>query len=474
MLVRKICEDFKKANQSHVFQFFDTLTKEEQKKLLEQAKLINLEHIQKFYFQSKQAYKINSCSARNLETPPYIRLPKKDKDFKLWKQAYFKGEEILKNGRVAVVTVAGGQGTRLGFQGPKGAYKITPIKNKSLFQVFAEKIISAIHRYNKPIHWFIMTSEINHKATLTFFKKNIFFGFNKKNIHFLKQGLIPAIDFNGKIILSNRGSIAMSPGGHGGIFRTLVNSGAIKTMNLLKIDTLSYFQVDNPLVQCIDPAFIGFHHQYRSEMSSKMIIKDYAEEKVGIFVIQDGKLTIREYSDLSNNLLLKKTNNGKIYFSAGNPAIHILDCSFVQNLGKFYFNRLPYHKINKKIKTIDKLGNHFNPKRANGIKFEQFVFDALSIARNPIIVQVSRENEFSPIKNINGKDSLKTCRNSQLKKHESWLRSVGYKVEVDKEGVPILPIEISPRFADTKDHFLEAWHKLKKKPSIQSDLLYFE
>ena len=196
------------------------------------------------------------------------------------------GAAAIQAGRVAAFSVAGGQGTRLGYDGPKGTYPVTPLTGKSLFQVFAEKIARSSARFSVTIPWFILTSEINNDATISAFEESNFFGLSRDSVHFIVQGLMPAVDYDGNIILNEKGKIAMTPDGHGGSLRALVRSGATDIMRAKGIDIVSYFQVDNPIVQCIDPAFIGFHLINHSELSSKMVPKSYALEKVGHFCVQ--------------------------------------------------------------------------------------------------------------------------------------------------------------------------------------------
>ena len=198
-----------------------------------------------------------------LEPAPYVPLPEHGGDASEWAAAKASGEDALRAGRVAAFTVAGGQGTRLGYDGPKGTFPVTPLKKKTLFQVFAEKIKAAGVRYGRPLHWFIMTSHQNHAATEAYFAENGFFGLDRARVHFFRQGRMPAVNFEGKILLESKGSIALSPDGHGGSLRALERSGALDIMEREGIDTLSYFQVDNPLVRCIDPSFIGWHLQKR-------------------------------------------------------------------------------------------------------------------------------------------------------------------------------------------------------------------
>ncbi len=297
----------------------------------------------------------------------------------------------------AAFTVAAGQGKRLGYDGPKGTFPITPVKQKPLFQVFPEKILAAGKRSGRPLHWFIMTSHANHAPTESFFQEHNYFGLDRARVHFFRQGRMPAVDFEGKILLESPCTIALSPDGHGGSLRALHRSGALDLMQKDGIDTLSYFQVDNPLVRCVDPSFIGWHLLRRSEMSSKTVTKAYAEEKVGHFCTQHGRLVVIEYSDLPIAMQREKDASGQLRYLAGSIAIHVLDRDFVRRLALGGEGvALPFHRADKKIPTIDSAGNLVKPEKPNGVKFEMFVFDALPFARNPVVVETLRENDFSP------------------------------------------------------------------------------
>jgi UDP-N-acetylglucosamine/UDP-N-acetylgalactosamine diphosphorylase len=375
---------------------------------------------------------------------------------------------------VAAFTVAGGQGTRLGYDGPKGTFPVTPLKHKTLFQVFAEKIRAAGNRYGRSIPWFIMTSHANHTATETFFQEHKFFGLDAARVHFFRQGRMPAVGFDGKILLETKSSLALSPDGHGGSLRALERSGALEVMKREGIDIISYFQVDNPLVRCIDPAFIGWHVLRRSEMSSKMVPKAYAEEKVGHFCTQNGKTIVVEYSDLPMAMQRETDASGRLRYVAGSIAIHILDREFVRRLAAGGDGvTLPFHRADKKIPTVDSTGNAVKPEKANGVKFEMFVFDALPFASNPVVIETLRENDFSPVKNADGLDSPKTCRDDQLRQFGRWLKANGAGIETDKTGLPPFALEVSPLFGYDEDSFAEAWKKLAPKPK-PADGLYLE
>jgi UDP-N-acetylglucosamine/UDP-N-acetylgalactosamine diphosphorylase len=282
---------------------------------------------------------------------------------------------------------------------------------------------------------------------------------------------MPAVAFDGKIMLENRGAIALSPDGHGGSLRALERSGALDLMAREGIDTLSYFQVDNPLVRAIDPAFIGWHLGRGSEMSSKMVPKAYAAEKVGHFCVQAGRLVVVEYSDLPMAMQEEQDAAGRLRFTAGSIAIHVLDREFIRRVARGGEGvALPFHRADKKIPTIDAAGAPVKPVKANGVKFEMFVFDALPFARNPVVIETRRADDFSPVKNAEGVDSPQTCREDQLRQFARWFRGVGAAIECDATGLPRVAIEVGPLFGYDEDSFAEAWTRLHPKPAIAEGL----
>ncbi|HEY4299339.1 MAG TPA: UDPGP type 1 family protein [Candidatus Didemnitutus sp.] len=466
--------NFRRAGQGQVFAFWERLSPSERETLCAQAAEVDLAEVGRLYRTLVAAGTGGSISLEGIRPAPFIKLPGRGGAAADWEQARAAGEDALRAGRVAAFTVAGGQGTRLGYDGPKGTFEVTPVRRKTLFQVFAEKITAAGKRHGKPLHWFIMTSHANHEQTEGFFKEHRFFGFDPGRVHFFRQGRMPAVDLEGRIMLETTSTLALSPDGHGGSLRALHRSGALDLMQSEGIDALSYFQVDNPLVRCIDPAFIGFHLQHRSEMASKMVPKSGPGEKVGHFCLIQDRLNVVEYSDMPAALQQQRNADGSLLYEAGSIAIHIIDREFARRMAAGGEGvALPFHRANKKIATVDANGAAVRPDKANGVKFELFVFDALPFARNTIVVETARADDFSPVKNADGADSPQTCRDDQLRQFARWLRAAGAAVETDATGRPAAAIEVSPLFGDDERSFAESWRKLAPKPAIR-DGLYLE
>ncbi len=466
-----LIESFTAAGQGQVFQFIDELDADAQARLIAQAQTIDLAEVNALVAEHVKGEHDSSINLDGLEPAPYIALPENGGDAEQWKAAWDAGASAIKAGRVAAFTVAGGQGTRLGFDGPKGTYPISPVQGKTLFQVFAEKIARSGARFGVSIPWFILTSEINNDATVAAFEANNYFGLSKESVHFIVQGLVPAVGYDGKILLAEKCKIAMTPDGHGGSLRALVRSGAVDNMKSLGIDILSYFQVDNPIVQCVDPAFVGFHVLGHSELSSKMVPKAYPLEKVGHFCQRGGSNLVVEYSDMPNEMQEELSEDGSIRFKAGSVAIHIFDRDFIERAGGSGEGvKLPFHRADKKIPHITPEGEKVKPDAPNGVKFEMFVFDALPMAKNPVIIEAARADDFSPVKNAEGVDSPKTCKEDQLRMFARWLKAAGETIETDESGLPAITFEISHSFAADQADFVAQWASLDSKPDIASGI----
>ncbi len=446
---------YEAAGQEQVFAFWKKLTPTQRDGLIEDAAAVDLKELGRLWAQYSKGSQAAVGDMNALMPAPFEPVSQNGGDPKRWAQAERVGKEAISQGRVACFTVAGGQGTRLGYDGPKGAFPCTVLRKKSLFEIFAEKIRAARMRYGAAIPWFIMTSRHNHDQTLAFFREHKFFGLGELNVHFFSQGLMPVVDFNGKILLESPDRIALSPDGHGGSLRAMVRSGAIDKMKEMGVDLLSYFQVDNPLIHCVDPAFVGWHLLGNSQFSSKALVKTDPLEKVGAFCMQNGKMSVIEYSDLSDELAQKRGADGKLEFAAGSIAIHIINRELIESLGGAGAQTLPFHFAKKKAEFVGKDGELVFPKEPNAVKFEMFVFDAIGEAKNPIVIETVREEEFSPIKNAQGVDSPQSSLRDQQRQAARWLIAAGCDVPVDKEGVPLHPIEISPLFADSAEALLE-------------------
>jgi len=464
---KKMIDEIYNEGQQHVFDWWEQLELNSQKKLLDQ---LNSFDFTLTMLLSKKVKKFSETELQSkfiIESPEIIPIPKTKTQKSKEKEAKKVGEEVIKKGKVGAFLVAGGQGTRLGFEGPKGTFPITPVKGKSLFQLHAEKILAAAEYYGTTIPWYIMTSKTNDGDTKRFFKNNNYFNFSKRDIFFLKQKMIPAMDEKGKFILDRKDHIFESPNGHGGSLLVLYESSALSDMNKRGVEYISYFQVDNILTTIIDPVFIGYHILKEAEMSSKMVRKRTAEEKVGVFGRVDNRLHVIEYSDLSLEDQYARNENGDLKYSGGNIALHIINTDFVRQEVEGGF-KLPFHIAHKKIPYLDDSGKTKVPDSPNGYKFEFFVFDALQDTPSSVIMEVARDKEFSPVKNKKGISSPETAKKNMSNYFGNWLEKAGIYVPRDKNGDVKGFIEISPFYARNLDEFLE-----KKDEEIEfKDSLY--
>jgi UDP-N-acetylglucosamine/UDP-N-acetylgalactosamine diphosphorylase len=434
-----------KIGQDHVLRFFDQLDRDGKEKLMAQIEALDLGGIHELIETQVKTKKAIALPTDIRPAEAYPRTPDANRRG-MYAEAEARAAALLREGKVGAFLVAGGQGTRLGYNGPKGEYPVTPVKNKPLFQVFAEQLLAHSRDSGKPIPWYIMTSDVNDAPTRAFFLQHGNFGYAEDDLFFFQQGMMPAFSMAGEMLLAEEDSLALSPDGHGGSLRALHKSGALKHMRSRGVEHLSYFQVDNPLVHCIDPLFIGLHDLTGSEMSSKMIPKANALEKVGNFVIGDGKLQVIEYSDLPEKLALQTNADGSPRFNGGSIAIHALRVSFIERLNSGGRLELPWHRAEKKVPYVAATGKAIKPERANAVKLEQFVFDAIPLAKNAIVYTTDRAEEFSPVKNAEGVDSPDTCRRDQVRRAARWLATTGADIPM-RGGEPDALIEISPLLA---------------------------
>ncbi|MCJ7730173.1 MAG: UDPGP type 1 family protein, partial [Sedimentisphaerales bacterium] len=483
----------KKHSQGHLLAFWDRLNTSQRQALLAQIRLLNLARIDDWVAKYVKKQRFSAIPADFEPAPYYGVSPADPRQKRKYAAAIDLGRQLISAAKVAAFVVAGGQGTRLGFTGPKGDFPVSPVKNKTLFQIFAETITAVSKKYNAVCPWYIMTSPLNDAQTKEIFRSNDYYGLNEKNVFIFQQGTLPNFSFDGKILLADEANIACSPDGHGGSLRALSENGAISDMKNRGIELISYFQVDNPLVNVFDPLFIGLHVLDKAEMSSKAVIKTDPKEKVGNFCLVDGRVTVIEYSDLPDSEAEKRNPDGSLVFELGSIAIHIISTAFVEKLidgepacterslprakskGRSVESNaegfsLPLHRAVKKIPCIDASGNHIEPAEPNGIKLESFIFDALPLASASIILQTLRNEEFAPVKNETGSDSIETARELMIARAASWLESAGVAIPKKPDGSPDAVIEIAPAFAVERD---DVKAKLSAIPPIKpKDKLY--
>jgi UDP-N-acetylglucosamine/UDP-N-acetylgalactosamine diphosphorylase len=461
----------KKHNQSHLLAFWEQLGPAERRVLLAQIQSLDFPKIDDWvanYVKNPVSSAIPADFAPAFSYSPVAADPQQQRKYA---QAEELGRQLISAGRVAAFVVAGGQGTRLGFDGPKGNFPISPLKNKTLFQIFAETIAAVSQRYQTVCPWYIMTSPLNHAETGEIFRSNDYYGLRESDVFIFQQGTLPNFSFDGKILLADKAGIACSPDGHGGSLKAIYQSGALQDMKKRGIEFVSYFQVDNPLVNIFDPLFIGLHALDNAEMSSKAVLKTGPMERVGNFCLVDGRVTVIEYSDLPDEPAEKRNPDGSLVFQLGSIAIHIINTGFIEKLNAEGFS-LPLHRAVKKIPHIDRRGKRIEPVEPNGVKLESFVFDALPLASKSIILQTLRSEEFAPAKNAAGTDSAETARRMMVARAADWLESAGITVPRKPDGTVDCLIEIAPSFALNRDEIkvkLSRILKIKPKDKIYLD-----
>ncbi|GAB4339509.1 MAG: UDPGP type 1 family protein [Candidatus Abyssubacteria bacterium] len=442
---QKIIEHTVRAGQGHVFRWWHQIGESGRQRLLTQLSVIDFDELRELYLRWKKGLSPHLFEGQ-LAPADVIPLPRTAEEHAAAQAAYRTGEEAIRRGEVAIFLVAGGQATRLGIDAPKGTFRITPVKNKSIFEHHAEKIRALSRKYNVSLPYYIMTSETNHEPTREFFARNRYFGLQREDVFFFMQDMMPALDFKGRLVLDEKDHIFTSPNGHGGSITSLKHSGALDDMKARGIRHIFYFQVDNVLIKMADPLFIGRHIEKGADMSAKVAPKIAPEEKVGVVCKMGQRTTVIEYSDLSKEHMYARNPDGSLAFSAGNLAIHVLDVGFVERLNREK-DSLPFHTAEKAVPYLTADGILVKPDKKTGLKFEKFVFDALASARATAILEVDRDEEFAPIKNATGADSPDTARELMIKLYAKWLGRAGVNVPRDQEGRPKGAIEISPLFA---------------------------
>lgn len=452
---------FRAVGQEHVFAFWETLDTGQRRELLTDLSLISVEQL-------PQLRQIVLGKGTAQAAPTDVTAPHVIRRETVTAEQMQIGRRLLAEGKVAAFTVAGGQGTRLGYDGPKGAFAIGPISNKPLFQLFAEAIIATDRKYGGATHWYIMTSPQNDAATRAFFDEFQYFGMPADHVHFFTQGVMPAFDRDGRILLEQPHRVALSPDGHGGSLLAMATSGTLADLAARGIEHISYFQVDNPLVKPLDPAFLGLHAAHGSEMSSKTLPKADDLERVGNFVMIGGRLAVIEYSDLPEALARRRNADGSRTFDAANIAVHVLSRAFAERLtrDRAAFG-LPWHRAKKKVPCIDlNTGRRVEPSVPNAVKLEAFIFDALPLAERTVLMETSRAEEFSPVKNATGVDSVETAKRDISRRAAAWLAQAGVPIPRcgdEPDGV----FEISPLYALDAEELVAKSPNLKVSPAAR-------
>lgn len=427
--IDQLIQHYDAHGQGHVFRFWKTLDAASRDALAAQASRFDLAELRRVHEHSRQ---LANATPKELAPAPVECLPAYGGSAARRAEGRERGEALLRAGRVAVMVVAGGQGTRLGFDAPKGVFPLGPVTGRTLFELQSQKIRGARRRFGASIPWYVMTSPATDGPTRAFFAEHKNFGMPAEDVFFFCQGMAPALDFDGRLLMAAPGRIAESPNGHGGSFQALADSGALDDMRARGITTISYYQVDNPLIQLADPVFVGLHDLAGAQMSAKVVRKLDPMEKVGVLARVGGRVGIVEYTEIDDGNRNLKDASGQLVYWAGSIAIHAIDVAFAQRVAADAERYLPYHASAKKIPHIDADGRDVAPREPNGNKLERFLFDALPAAERVALVEVAREDEYAPVKNAEGGDSPQTAREALDAVARRWLAIGAIDVPTDQ------------------------------------------
>lgn len=400
----EIKELLEKYNQVHLIKQYDRLDDEKKKLLLKEIDSIDFDFILSLFNQNEEVNgddiisPIDYYDKENLENYEYYEN---------------LGIEAIKNKKLAVVTMAGGQGTRLGYNGPKGTYDIGLDSHKSLFELLCDSLKEAREKYGVTIPWYIMTSRENNTKTVEFFESNNYFDY--PNIKFFIQDVLPMVSENGKIIIGEDGLIKMAANGHGGIYSSLVKNKITDDMKNNGIEWVFIGGVDNCLLNMVDPILMGLTIDKKSPLASKSVVKISPSENTGVFCLRNGKPSIIEYTEITLEMA-NMEKDGKLVYGDANILSHLFKVDFIEEISN---KKLPYHRAHKKANYIDEDGNLIKPEKPNAYKFEAFLFDAFKEANDMVVLRVKREDEFAPVKNNDdaGVDCPKTARELYKKFH---------------------------------------------------------
>ncbi len=427
-------------HQSHVLKHWEKLDSAAQQKLADQILAFDFDQLARLFRQQDTGTHWDEL-AEKASVPPAITLAD-FADAASHDAAWQAGADLLRQGKVGMIITAGGQGSRLGFDHPKGMFPIGPVSDVTLFQIFFEKVMARANQFGSVVPIYIMTSPPTHDETIVFLKEQNWFGMNPEDVQVFCQGVMPAVDHNGKILLSEVGEVFVSPDGHGGALLALEKSGALADMQQRGVEHVFYGQIDNPLVQVCAPALLGYHANSGSEMTSQVVRKSDPLQKVGNVITVDGVVQIIEYSDLSEQYARETTADGSLKLWAGSIAVHIFKTEFFQRMSDTT-DSMPFHRAHKKVAFIDDSGQRVEPETNNAIKFEKFIFDLLPAANHAIICEVDPADGFCAVKNAppaaaETPDHVKQAISAL---HTRWFNEAHVQVA---DGVIV---EISPLFA---------------------------
>jgi UDP-N-acetylglucosamine/UDP-N-acetylgalactosamine diphosphorylase len=433
----------KPHRQEHLLRFWTDLGGTERRRLADQIRAIDFELIAELVQQTASAQDWTAIS-RRAEPPRAMRLSDRQRGGQFDRaEAVERGTAALAAGKIGVLLVAGGQGSRLGFDQPKGLFPIGPVSGASLLQIHFEKALALGQRYGVRVPVYVMTSPVTHDEQVADLREHNWFGLPAEEVKLFCQGTMPAVDAKtGRLLLADKGELFLSPDGHGGTVAALAASGMIDDMHNRGIEHLFYLQVDNPLVPIGDAEFIGYHLLAESDLTSMAVAKQTPQDRVGNFATVDGRMLVIEYSDFPDDVAEKRDASGELVFWAGSIAVHMFRVEFLERALALK-DALPFHVARKKVTYVEANGRLVEPQQPNALKFERFIFDLLPQARNPLVVEYAERDVFAPLKNAPGaeRDTPEYVQRFMVAQHRDWLEAAGTRVA---EGVSV---EISPLWA---------------------------
>lgn len=438
--------------QTHILGYLEKLPPDKKKNFLKNAAGLNFKLVFTLHKNHCSGPEEKTAPAEGIK-PPVLFTPHSAAEKKEILEA---GEMSILGGETAVMIVAGGDATRLGYPYPKGMYPVSPLKGKSLFELLSEKVKAVSLKYNRKIPLLIMTNPENCQTIKNFFTKHGFFGLDRNSIFFFSQEILPSITPEGRLILKNAEHIVSNPDGHGGSLKAIWESGLLQKLEKRGVKKIFYCHIDNPLVKVLDPFFLGCHITKKADFSLKTV-KKLPDEKVGTFVYSGGKASVVEYIEIPEILKEAKNRRGELIFNKANIGVHIINTGFISSLNKKGF-ALPYHRQRKKVALPD-------TKKMEIWKFETFVFDAMPFAKKVLCIETKREEEFAPLKNKEGKDSPAEVKQKMVSLYKTWLNAAGIEIKADAA------VEISPLFACSKKEFIM---KMKGKKAAITKNIYIK
>ena len=390
-------------NQEHIINLIEKLDEDKKQALVEQISKIDFHQLKELYDNTKKEIEIKE---NKIEPLPYLDKKKLSEEQK--EEFQRLGEAVLEKGEYAVVTMAGGQGTRLGHSGPKGTFKLDVYgKGKYLFEILAENLKEANQKYGKIIPWYIMTSKENNDETIEFMEKHNYFGYDKNSVRFFAQSELPLVDVNGKLLVGKDMKIKEASDGNGGTYSSLRASGCLAEMKEKGIKWVFIGGVDNALLKMADTILLGMAIDKKVQIASKSIVKANPHERVGVFAKMNGHPAVIEYSEMPEKMAEEVDNDGELKYGEAHIMCNLYTIEAIEKISK---ETLIYHSAFKKNSYIDEDGKEVIPTEPNAYKFESFIFDAFGLFDDIAILRGKREDDFAPVKNKEGVDSPKTAK----------------------------------------------------------------